>query len=225
MAASRTLPPLQSRVPVARTATAPDGCAELQADPATATASSSAIADAIVPDPSPSQARPTFRDVFDRFADYVPALLRRLGVTPADVPDLAQEVFVVVYQRLPTFRGDSSLKTWVCGISLRIASNHRRRAWVRRLVLFGDLDRHPALTEPFDTLEMRERIAILDAVLARLPARERDVFVLFEVEELPMSEIALLLGCAQKTAYTRLYAARKNVARALSRGEPKRRTP
>jgi RNA polymerase sigma-70 factor (ECF subfamily) len=165
----------------------------------------SAVSDArdeVAPASSPDLAL-SFEQVFVRFGDYVPALLRRLGVASRDVPDLAQEVFTVVYERLSAFRGESSLKTWICGIALRIASNHRRRAWVRKLVFFADFERHAA----------------------QLPAAQRDVFVLFEVEELPMLEAARLLGCAEKTAYTRLYAARRNIAKRLRRaGTPGRRS-
>jgi RNA polymerase sigma-70 factor (ECF subfamily) len=205
MAASRTLPPATrvSRTPaVTAAAAAPSPC--------TASASTRA---------------PTFEEVFRAHADYVPALLRRLGVAPADVPDLAQDVFTVVHHKLASFRGDSSLKTWLCGISLRVASNHRRRAWVRKLVLFADLDQHATPSEPFEQLELQQRVAALDAALAKLAAREREVFVLFEVEELSMRDIARLVGCPEKTAYTRLYAARRHLKRTLTRAESKRRSP
>jgi RNA polymerase sigma-70 factor (ECF subfamily) len=167
--------------------------------------------------PASVDAAPTFAQLFERFADYVPALLRRLGVRASEVPDLSQEVFSVVHEKLPTFRGDSSHKTWLCGICLRVASNHRRRAWVRRLVFFGDLDQYAAAAEPFEQLALKERVQALDSALERLPSKQREIFVLFEVEELSMPEIAQLLGCPEKTAYTRLYAARRNLTRRLAR--------
>jgi len=159
---------------------------------------------------------PSFADVFDRFGDYVPALLRRLGVATAEIPDVSQEVFTVVHEKLASFRGDSSLKTWICGISLRLASNHRRRAWVRRVTFLGDLDQRVVAAERFDRLELQERVLALEAALTRLPAKQREVFVLFEVEELSMAEIARVLACPEKTAYTRLYAARRAMARMLA---------
>jgi RNA polymerase sigma-70 factor (ECF subfamily) len=66
-------------------------------------------------------------------------------------------------------------------------------------------------------LELKERVEALEAALAQLPGKQREVFVLFEVEELSVTEIAGLLRCPEKTAYTRLYAARRNMARRLSR--------
>jgi RNA polymerase sigma-70 factor (ECF subfamily) len=182
------------------------------------------------PDPANSPAVPTpgdaasdashltFGEVFARFGAYVPALLRRLGVAPADVPDLSQDVFTVVHEKLGSFRGDSTAKTWICGIALRVASNHRRRPWVQRVVFFANLDRQAA-SEPYAQLELRERVEQLERVLAQLPAAQRDVFVLFEVEELAMCDVARALGCPEKTAYTRLYAARRFVTRQLARAD------
>ena len=196
MAVSRTLPPAQAHAVLATCAEDRSGAAEAQ---------------------------PTFATVFEQFAEYVPALLRRLGVAAADVPDLTQDVFTVVHRKLATFRGDSSLKTWVCGICLRVAHNHRRLIWVRKLVFSDDLEDRPEPETGCDRLELAQRLAALEAALSQLPAREREVFVLFEVEELSMREIAQLLGCPEKTAYTRLYAARRNVKRELTRGSKRRR--
>ncbi len=88
---------------------------------------------------------------------------------------------------------------------------------MRRLVFFGDLDQYAAAAEPFEQLALKERVQVLDSALERLPSKQREIFVLFEVEELSMSEIAQLLGCPEKTAYTRLYAARRNLTRQLAR--------
>jgi RNA polymerase sigma-70 factor (ECF subfamily) len=161
-----------------------------------------------------SEPKATFSEVFARYAGYVPTLLRRLGVANADVPDLAQDVFTLVYQKLPEFRGESTVKTWLCGIALRVASNHRRTSWVRRAVFHVEPERVvPA--DAYERLELHDRIAALERALARLSAAQRAVFVLFEVEELDMREVAKILGCSEKTAYTRLYAARKHIARRL----------
>jgi RNA polymerase sigma-70 factor (ECF subfamily) len=58
-------------------------------------------------------------------------LVRRLGVQEREVEDVAQEVFVIVHRQLPAFEGRSTLKTWLCGIALRTAANHRRKAYRR----------------------------------------------------------------------------------------------
>ena len=72
------------------------------------------------------------RQIFDEHARYVWRTLRHLGVADADLEDVCQEVFVTVHRKLPEFEGRSKLRTWLYGICLRVASDYRRRAYVRR---------------------------------------------------------------------------------------------
>src|SRR6187402_2856082 len=65
-------------------------------------------------------------------ADFVFRSLQRLGIRDADLDDVLQEVFVVVHQRLHTFDGSAKMTTWLYGVTFRVASSHRRRAYVRR---------------------------------------------------------------------------------------------
>src|SRR5260221_5531739 len=78
---------------------------------------------------SPSPSTASFAELFERTAPFVWRMLRRFGVRESDLPDVCQEVFVVVHRRLPDFdRGKASLRTWIYGICLRTASQYRRRA-------------------------------------------------------------------------------------------------
>jgi RNA polymerase sigma-70 factor (ECF subfamily) len=72
----------------------------------------------------------------------------------------------------------------------------------------------------FKELERKERLRLLDRALASLDENKREVLVLFEIEEVPMKEIAILLDCPEKTAYGRLYAAREALRRALENVDP-----
>jgi len=69
------------------------------------------------------------------------------------------------------------------------------------------------------------RRALLDAAIRTLDDDKRAVFVLFELEELPMAEVAEAVGCPPQTAYARLYAGRRTVEAALRRATAGRRTP
>ena len=150
------------------------------------------------------------------FAQYAPAvwrMVRSLGVHESDLEDVCQEVFIVVHRRLPGFEGRSALRTWIYGIALRVVADYRKKAHRKRerlyaeppeLVDHGSPERHAVATEAF---------ARLDRVLAQLSEERRQVFVLYEIEQLPMSEIAELVGCPLKTAYSRLEAAREIVMR------------
>ena len=158
-----------------------------------------------------------FTAVFRDFGAYVPGLLRRLGVAEREVEDVAQDVFTVIHRQLPGFRGDSTLKTWVCGVTLRVARSHLRLARVRKLVL-GEPATEPSQAPPqLESAVLAERVRMLQRALEELSHEQRRVFVLYELEELSMRDIARLLACPEKTAYTRLHAARQNVERAIRR--------
>jgi RNA polymerase sigma-70 factor (ECF subfamily) len=158
-----------------------------------------------------------FTQLFREFGRYVPGLLRRLGVAEREVEDVAQDVFTVIHRKLPQFRGESSLKTWICGIALRVARSHLRLSRVRKLML-GDPPVEPS-REPvqLEALALAERVRLLQRALDALPEKLRRVFVLYELEELSIHEVAALIGRSEKTAYTRLYAARDRVERSLRR--------
>ena len=167
----------------------------------------------------------SFPDVFERTAPFVWRALRRLGVREADVPDVCQEVFVVVHRRLGDFDGSSALRTWIYGICLRTASQYRRRAPQLREVSEEDAREQAVLPDQEDVLERRRARDRLDAALLTLDEDKRAVFVLYELEELPMKEVAAVLGCPLQTAYSRLHGARREVEeafRALSKPRQKR---
>jgi RNA polymerase sigma-70 factor (ECF subfamily) len=158
-----------------------------------------------------------FAEVFREHAPYVWRVLRRLGVREADAEDLCQEVFVVVHRKLPEFEGRSSVRTWIYGIAARVASDHRRRAHVRREHATGDVPEERRSAPQLRELELGQARAMLDAALAELDDDKRAVFVLYEIEELEMKDVAEALGCPLQTAYSRLHAARKRVEESVQR--------
>lgn len=160
----------------------------------------------------------TARQVFDEHAPYVFRVVRYFGVREADVPDVCQEVFVTVHRKIAGFEGRSSVRTWLYRICQRAASDHRRRAYVRREAP-TDLDvlpvpEHEGTGDARGHVEARSELAFL---LAELDDAKRDVFVLYEIEGLTMREVCEVLECPLQTAYSRLHAAREIVTRALER--------
>lgn len=170
-----------------------------------------------------SSAEDTFVDVFRAYAAYVLGLLRRLGVHEADVEDVAQEVFVVVHAQLAGFEGRSTLKTWICGICIRKVSEYRRKAHRRREVMLAVVPEGEAPSDGQDQqLEQKQQAALLQQGLSRLSDKQLQVFMLYEIEELSMAEVAHALGCPRFTAYTRLHAARRAMRVFLERAAPPR---
>lgn len=181
-------------------------------------------APALVPAASPAApAALTFADVFRDHAAYVLGLLGRLGVASADLEDVAQDVFVVIHQKLPEFERRSSLKTWVCGICLRKASDYRRRAHRHRERLTADPAERVDPANPEGDALRREGAEQLQAALAALPEPLLQVFVLYELEELPMADVARAVGCPRFTGYTRLRAARQAIRSWLEQSHTARR--
>jgi len=176
-----------------------------------------AISNDIAGDPAPS-----VRKIFDDHGKFVSRTLICLGVPRPDVEDLLQEVFMVVHRRLADYEGRGSMRSWLYAISLRVVYGHRRRLARRRENV---TDRPPDTVAP-PVQEQRadsglKRGLALEA-LDTLDEDHRQVFVLYEVEELSMAEIAECLGIPTKTAYSRLYAARKKLLSAVRRASNRR---
>lgn len=170
------------------------------------------------PGPPPvAPSRHEFAEVFREHAPYAWRVLRRLGIAERDVEDVAQEVFVVVHRNLPAFEGRSSLRTWIYGICIRVASDWRRRAHVRREVTRAELPDDAQEARQEEEIELRQRRETLDQLLGELDDEKRAVVVLFEIEQLPMEEVAVAMGCPVQTAYSRLYKAREQLRSAVNR--------
>jgi len=165
---------------------------------------------------APGQRRPTFREVFEAHARYAWRSLLGLGVREADLPDASQQVFLVVHARLEADQIPAeAVRTFVYGVCLRVASDSRRRAHRRHEELCAAPPEPSYAATQERSVALGEALAQLEAVLDRLPPAQRAAFVLYEIEELDMTEVAATLGCPLQTAYSRLHAARKIVVAAL----------
>ena len=177
---------------------------------------------ALVPDP----AIPTFCEIYDQSAKFVGRALSRLGIADAAIEDVMQEVFMVVHRRLPEFQARSSVRTWIYGIAVRVARNHRRLQARRRI---GTTAIDPSI-EPATLAERSDRAP--DAALAKVEAARlvnrllnelddelREIFVLNELEEMSAPEIGEALALNTNTVYSRLRAARRAFEDALARAK------
>lgn len=149
-------------------------------------------------------------------------VLRRLGVAEHMVADAVQDALLVVHRRLPEFRGESRFDTWVYGILLRVASDHRRgRRRAQRVFTSAhsteELDIRCDAPNPFERLEQRRAAGFLKTLLDQLPEPAREVFVLVELEELSLGAAAQVLRISESTAKSRLRTARQNFDLALKR--------
>jgi RNA polymerase sigma-70 factor, ECF subfamily len=194
--------------------------------PSTSVSTAPALAPAAAAGDGPPRpaALPTFEEMWVSCSPYVWRALQGLGVREADLDDVCQDVFLVVHRRLATFRGGCSARTWIYGICLRVASDYRRRPHRLREQTTAEAPDRAVPAEQDAELDRRRALAWLDRVLDTLDDPKREVFVLFEIEQVPMTEVAAAVGCPVVTAYARLYAARRHVE-AAARREQARRIP
>lgn len=148
---------------------------------------------------------------------FVWRTLRRHGVGEADVEDVAQEVLLVVHRRLADYDARSGMRAWLYGICVRKASEHRRTAWYRREQPVAVTPEGSTPPEQAETMRRREAWAQLEGILGELDAKKRDVFVLFELEEMSLAEVAAAVGCPLQTAFSRLQSARALVQASIAR--------
>jgi RNA polymerase sigma-70 factor, ECF subfamily len=160
----------------------------------------------------------SFRAFYDEHLALVWRTLFRLGTSKADLPDAVQEVFMVAFRKLPEFQGRSKPSTWLVGICYRVASDRRRVAHLRRELGNQEafLQQRDARPGPHEMAERRERVELLDEILAELRPQQREVFVMFELEELSGREIAAIVEAPVKTVFSRLRLAREAFAEALA---------
>jgi RNA polymerase sigma-70 factor (ECF subfamily) len=157
---------------------------------------------------------PSFAQLYQEYFDFVWRSARRLGVGDEAIEDLVQEVFVIVHRRLPGFEGRSALRTWLYGIILRVVREHRRtthRADARRGAASDEACEKVADRSrlPDERCALVQAVHVLEHVLDEMPAEQRDVFVMAELEEMTVPEIAALTGTKVNTVYSRLRLARE----------------
>jgi RNA polymerase sigma-70 factor (ECF subfamily) len=153
-----------------------------------------------------------FDAVYQAHTQIVARWVARLGGPGVDVEDITQEVFMLVNRRLPEFRQESRLSTWLFSITAKIVANDRRRRRIRRWwIRFSPHTVEGALVTtdtPLEQLERRERRTQFYQALDALNERQRRVLVLFELEELSIAEVSALTGLRPGNVRVLLHRAR-----------------
>ncbi|AKF05679.1 RNA polymerase sigma factor [Sandaracinus amylolyticus] len=161
---------------------------------------------------------PSFDEVYDAHVDFLWRSARALGVPATAIDDVLQDVFVVVHRRLPEFEGRAAIRTWLARILVRVIQEHRRR--------FRRKHDHAALPDdvvdvtsagPHEEVARAEAVRLLGEILAAMGEDQRTVFVLAEIEQMPVPEIASALEVNVNTVYSRLRLARREYDRHLAR--------
>lgn len=167
-------------------------------------------------------AKPAFEELYEAHVDRIWSFLGRLGVPDRWVDDATQETFLIAHRQFEAFRGESTLKTWLHGIALRVAKDYRRREsrrggpWVQLSASLPDEQR-----SPHDAASTREELSLALRLLDQLEPNQRTVFVLVEFEGFTSVEVAALTSANVNTVSTRLRAARLRFNSLVAALEPR----
>lgn len=146
-----------------------------------------------------------FERLYRRHVGRVHSLVSRM-LEPDLADEVTQDVFVRVWRKLNTFRGDSTFGTWLHRVAVNLVLGQRKRLGIERERYHHDgdgvVDRAPTRpTRPGTGVEF-------EAGMRRLPERARQVFVLHDIEGFKHREIAEMLGVTTGTTKAQLHRAR-----------------
>lgn len=147
--------------------------------------------------------------------DYLMRTLQRLGVPPFDLEDVAHEVFLVLRRGWDQYDPARPFKPYLFGVAFRVAASHKRRYW--RELPFEVVETPDRTGGPDDQLEARRARALVMAGLQRIPLPRRTVLVMYDLDEIPLKEVAATLSIPLFTAYSRLRKARRELEAAITR--------
>jgi RNA polymerase sigma-70 factor (ECF subfamily) len=159
-----------------------------------------------------------FEPLYDRYGGRAYALCLRLTGDATQAAELVQDVFVRVWEKIGSFRGDSAFSSWFHRLTVNVVlqalrSGRRRDA----RVVVGDIESDPVGALASRPPTMTDVRLDLEAALARLPEGPRVVFVLHEIEGYSHDEIAAMTGRAAGTVRSQLWKARQLLMTEMSR--------
>lgn len=153
-----------------------------------------------------------FVTMVERHRRCVSHRLRRLGVSSLELDDALQQVLWTALRKLECIRAGSE-RAFLLKTAVRVASNWRRERKRRRSVPYCEAEHAVPVADSVpsvdELLDLRYARTLLDQVLAEIPARFRTVFVLSELDEITMAEIAVMLRIPSGTVASRLRRARE----------------
>ena len=156
-------------------------------------------------------------DLFERHSRRVYALCLRMTQNPAEAEDLTQEVFVHLFRKIGSFRGESQFTSWLHRLTVNLVLMHFRNQANLKKEIPDNIEVGTQILHKTKQTTARhavDRIAV-DLALEQLPVGSHSVFELFEIEGYCHREIAALLGCTVGTSKSQLHRARKKLRRLL----------
>jgi RNA polymerase sigma-70 factor (ECF subfamily) len=165
-----------------------------------------------------------FEEVYNRHHRRVYSICLRMLQNATEAEDLTQDVFIQLYRKIGSFRGDSAFTTWLHRLTVNQVLMHFRKRNVKFEKTTEEGETPVQIvpgTENSRKMPIVDKIA-LEHAIAQLPNGYRNVFVLHDVEGYEHEEVARLLGCSVGTSKSQLHKARLKLRKLLKRKAPPR---
>jgi len=145
-------------------------------------------------------AAPDFEEIYALYRSRVYSTACRMVSNRADAEDITQDVFIRVFKKLSSFRGEAQISTWIYRITMNCCLDHLRR---RKRDLAIQLS--PDFDVPGPGLDVMK---VIEGALPSMPPGYREVFVLHDLEGMKHNEIAGILGITEGASKSQLHRAR-----------------
>jgi len=158
-----------------------------------------------------------FEEIYKRHHRRVYSICLRMLQNASEAEDLTQDVFIQLYRKIGSFRGDSAFTTWLHRMTVNQVLMHFRKRTVKfeKTTEEGETpDQVVSGTANPDRMRIVDKIA-LDNAIEQLPAGYKNVFVLHDVEGFEHEEVARILGCSVGTSKSQLHKARLKLQKLL----------
>jgi RNA polymerase sigma-70 factor (ECF subfamily) len=152
-----------------------------------------------------------FRELFEHYREPVFRLAYRFTGNADDAEDLAQDVFVRVFERIGTFRGESAFSTWLYRLAVNVCLNHQRKPQRTERLEVAENEPADGASNPATAYAQRELSEQLQAAVASLPENLKSVFILVGMEDLSYQQAAEVLGLTVEAVRMRMSRARREL--------------
>ena len=156
-----------------------------------------------------------YREFIDAHGDK---LLRLAYMIVGDMQlaeDVVQESFLTLYQKIDTFREESSLITWLTRITVNKAKDKVRPKLLQKITYFAEVSTEDSTLRPENVFEKNEEMDEVRSVLLELPLKYRDVLYLYYYEDMKIKEIAQILDLGVSGVKTRLQRGKERMKELL----------
>jgi len=158
-------------------------------------------------------------NIIDSYNNSVQNVINKFFKTPQDIDDIKQEVFIKTWKNLPKFRNDSNFWSWMRVITVNTCKDHLRKQRKHKENVLCDEDALINFSDNTISHESKvassERQKFILSKIQKLKPKLREVIILYDIEELTYEEISRKVNCPIGTVKSRLFNARKELAKEL----------